>query len=121
MTLTLFPPCSAVTARSSTSAGLVAPPLRVAVIARDQGCIHPGCTRPPRWCDVHHAIPWWAGGPTSLPNCVLLCGFHHKLYDKALWGISFAPDGVPEAIPPLWLDNERQPIRHERFLERAAT
>lgn len=96
-------------------------PLRVAVIARDQGCIHPGCTRPPRWCDVHHAIPWWAGGPTSLPNCVLLCGFHHKLYDKALWGISFAPDGVPEAIPPSWLDNERQPIRHERFLERAAT
>ncbi len=95
-------------------------PLRVAVTARDAGCVHPGCTRPPRWCDVHHVIPWWAGGPTCLTNCVVLCGFHHRLYDDGTWSIRFAGDGIPESIPPAWIDSGRQPRRHERFRERRA-
>ncbi len=70
-------------------------PLRVAVIARDAGCVHPGCTRPPRWCDVHHVVPWWNGGETNLGNCVVLCGFHHRLYDAGTWAIRFAGDAPP--------------------------
>lgn len=93
-------------------------PLRVAVYARDGGCVHPGCGRPPRWCDVHHAIAWWNGGPTSLTNCVTLCSFHHRLYDAGTWSLRFAADGVPEAIPPPWIDPEQKPRRHERFTER---
>ena len=93
-------------------------PLRLAVYARDGGCVHPGCTRPPRWCDVHHVVAWWNGGETSLGNCVTLCGFHHQLYDKGTWGIRFAGDGIPEVIPPAWIDPAGQPRRHERYKER---
>jgi Domain of unknown function (DUF222)/HNH endonuclease len=96
-------------------------PIRLAVIARDGGCIHPGCTRPPRWSDVHHVKPWWAGGKTSLDNGVLLCGFHHRLYDTATWTITFAPDGIPECRPPTWVDPQQRPRRHERFRERGST
>jgi len=66
---------------------------------------------------VHHVIPWWSGGKTSLDNGVLLCGFHHRLYDIGTWAIRFASDGIPEAVPPTWVDVRQRPCRHERFLE----
>lgn len=93
-------------------------PIRTAVIARDHGCVHPGCDRPARWCDVHHVIAWWKGGRTSLHNGVTLCGFHHRLYDDETWRIRFAADHIPESIPPTWVDPQHKPIRHPRFLAR---
>ena len=36
--------------------------LRRAVTARDRGCAHPGCGRPPSWCEIHHVTPWEQGG-----------------------------------------------------------
>lgn len=53
--------------------------LRTAIVLRDQHCTFPGCDRPPDWCDVHHLIPWWAGGPTNESNGALLCGRHHTI------------------------------------------
>ncbi|WP_179254594.1 HNH endonuclease signature motif containing protein [Enemella evansiae] len=47
--------------------------LRAALVARDAGCIFPGCDQPARRCDAHHIRPFWWGGPTSLDNGVLLC------------------------------------------------
>lgn len=58
---------------------VVSPALRRALIARDGGCTHPGCSRPPAWCDAHHIIPWADGGPTSLDNLELLCRPHHRM------------------------------------------
>jgi len=55
----------------------IPPPLRRAVIARDGGCVAPGCDRPPEWCDVHHRVHWIDGGPTALPNLELRCHPHH--------------------------------------------
>ena len=50
---------------------------RRALIARDRGCIVPGCQRKARWCDAHHVTPWPAG-PTDMTNLMLLCKRHHK-------------------------------------------
>ena len=58
---------------------LVTKPMRDAMIARDRQCAFPGCDRPPQWCDAHHIIPWWEGGPTSTSNMILLCRHHHSL------------------------------------------
>jgi len=56
---------------------LVTPGLLAALWARDKGCTFNGCGRPPQWCDAHHVLFWADGGPTSLPNMTLLCGYHH--------------------------------------------
>jgi hypothetical protein len=53
------------------------PAQRRALIARDRGCIIPGCKRRARWCDAHHVEPY-PSGPTDLSNLVLLCKRHHK-------------------------------------------
>ncbi|MEK7251984.1 MAG: DUF222 domain-containing protein [Actinomycetota bacterium] len=57
----------------------IPPAIRKALIIRDQGCTHPGCGRPHRWCDAHHIIHWADGGHTSLDNLVLLCRPHHRM------------------------------------------
>ena len=54
-------------------------PLRRALVLRDGGCAFPSCDRPPRWCDSHHVVHWADGGPTALPNLVLMCRRHHRM------------------------------------------
>ncbi len=51
--------------------------LRRLLELRDQGCTHPGCEVPARWCEAHHQQHWAAGGPTELSNLRLLCTRHH--------------------------------------------
>lgn len=61
---------------------LVEKSLRRAVIHRDKHCTFDGCTRPPAMCEVHHVIPWWQGGETSLLNSALLCSTHHRIVHR---------------------------------------
>ena len=42
-------------------------------------CAYPGCDRPHTWCDAHHVVHWADGGPTALPNLLLLCRRHHRM------------------------------------------
>jgi hypothetical protein len=58
---------------------VVSPALRRALELRDGGCAHPGCDRPPQWCDAHHIVHWADGGETCLANLVLLCRRHHRV------------------------------------------
>ena len=51
--------------------------LRRLLEARDQGCTHPGCDMPARWCDAHHLRHWADGGTTDPANLQLLCSRHH--------------------------------------------
>lgn len=61
---------------------VVPPAMRRAVIVRDTHCRFPGCDRPQTWCDAHHVVHWADGGPTSLPNLLLLCRRHHRMVHR---------------------------------------
>ncbi len=87
--------------------------IRRAVIVRDGGCAFPGCSVPARWCEIHHIVHWADDGPTSVGNCVALCGRHHKLAHHSHWRIEMA-SGIPEFHPPPWLGGppRRNPLHH---------
>ncbi|MGB8995097.1 MAG: DUF222 domain-containing protein [Pseudonocardiaceae bacterium] len=76
--------------------------IRRAVIIRDGGCAFPGCSVPARWCEIHHIVHWVDHGPTSVDNCVALCGRHHRLLHHSSWRIEMV-GGIPEFHPPPWL------------------
>jgi Domain of unknown function (DUF222) len=64
------------------STPIVSPAQRKALAIRDGGCVEPGCTAPPEWCDAHHKWHWIQGGPTALWNLELRCRRHHiKAHD----------------------------------------
>ncbi|NNG38249.1 DUF222 domain-containing protein [Flexivirga sp. ID2601S] len=79
---------------------LVTKGLRAAVLIRDGGCTFPGCDRPPGFCEVHHVIPWWAGGETSLTNSAMLCCRHHQEVHRRGFMARVGPDGVTWELTP---------------------
>jgi Domain of unknown function (DUF222)/HNH endonuclease len=75
--------------------------LRRAVTARHPHCAFPGCDQAASVCDIHHIIPRSRGGPTSLPNLVPLCGFHHlTAIHRWGWHLALHPDGTTTATSP---------------------
>jgi hypothetical protein len=84
-----------------------------ALIARDRGCVFPGCTDPPEWTERHHIVAWRDGGATDVDNLCLLCDFHHDRIDTEGWAITMH-DGVPWFTPPDWIDPSQTPQRNER-------
>ncbi|GMA31290.1 HNH endonuclease signature motif containing protein [Litorihabitans aurantiacus] len=76
---------------------LVPASMRRALIARDAGCIFPGCTIPATWTEAHHITPWSHGGPTSTANTTLLCPAHHHAVHRGRWVIE--PDTTPSPRP----------------------
>ena len=94
---------------------------RQLLVLRDQGCVFPGCNAPPTVCEGHHITPWWAGGRTDIDNGVLLCPHHHRIVEprpadqENQWQVRIGSDGVPELLPPRFVDKHRKPRRHQRF------
>ncbi len=84
--------------------------LRRAVAARDNGCAHPGCDRPPSWTEIHHILEWENGGETRLDNLVMICKVHHREIHSTEWIVRIR-DGLPEFIPPTWVDASQAPRR----------
>ncbi|WP_373865927.1 HNH endonuclease signature motif containing protein [Pseudonocardia asaccharolytica] len=54
--------------------------------------------------------PWQDGGPTTLDNLVMLCKRHHRLVHHSGWTVRL-PDGLPEFLPPRWIDPDQNPRR----------
>ncbi|MCP2635666.1 HNH endonuclease [Microbacterium sp. HD4P20] len=77
---------------------------RRAITLRDGGCIIPGCTVPPQWCEIHHVQEHSRGGPTHTDNGVLLCWFHHRTIDTGGWHIRMQ-HGIPYVRGPAWWDH----------------
>lgn len=88
---------------------------RLALAARDGGCTFPGCDRPPEWTQAHHVVHWADGGATDLENLTLVCGFHHREFERSGWAVAMI-DGVPNWIPPPWIDPCRTPTRNTMHL-----
>jgi hypothetical protein len=84
---------------------------RHALNVRDRGCVFPGCTLPPDFCEAHHILAWILIGPTDLNNLAYLCPYHHHNFEKQGWYL-FIQDGLPWWIPPTWKDPTQQPIRN---------
>lgn len=91
---------------------LAQPAQRRALAARDGGCCFPSCTRPAAWTQAHHIVSWLAGGRTDIDNLCLVCTHHHRLLDRGDWQVRMSRDGVPEWIPPPWLDPRQRPMRN---------
>jgi hypothetical protein len=59
---------------------------------RDGGCRFLGC--PDKgWIHGHHIQHWADGGPTTLENLILLCGYHHRFLHEQGWTIEGDPAG----------------------------
>lgn len=74
--------------------------MRRAMVARDGGCTFPACTVPATWCEAHHLIEWWRGGPTTLDTSALLCPAHHHAVHTGEWTCERDPDGHLTFSPP---------------------
>ena len=68
-----------------TATRTIPAPLYNTLVIRDRHCRFPGCDRPAAWCEGHHVRPWEHGGPTQLPNLVLLCTRHHHILHTPHW------------------------------------
>lgn len=94
---------------------------RVALAARDGGCVFPGCDMSPGWCHSHHTTGWRDGGETNLAELALYCRHHHPIVEPRRgdppwrWRHQMGADGVPEVVPPRHVDSSRTPRRHQRF------
>jgi hypothetical protein len=84
---------------------------RRALVARDRGCVIPGCTAPASQCDAHHVVFFSDGGRSDIGNFVLACGRHHTEIHQGTWVVVMI-DGMPWARPPAWMDSQRRLIRN---------
>ncbi len=87
----------------------------MALIARDGGCSFPGCTHPTSWCERHHILDWILGGLTDLNNLTLSCRYHHTHFLQKGWSCRINADGLPEWIPPWWIDQDQRPQLNARI------
>ncbi len=59
-----------------------------ALVDRDRGCTWDNCDAPAAWCQVAHGeVPFAADGRLSPDNAALLCGHHHRRFDRGGWEI----------------------------------
>lgn len=79
---------------------------RRAIVARDGGCVIPGCNTPPAWLEIHHVLPHAQGGKTHIDNGVAMCWFHHRSIETSGWEVRME-NGVPQVRTPIWLDPDR--------------
>lgn len=101
---------------------------KIALAARDGGCVWPDCARPPSWTEAHHINQWARDhGNTDLCDGVLLCRYHHMLLHNNHWEIErrgsnywlLPPPDVDPAQKPWELSSKSVALRDLRR-ERAA-
>ena len=85
---------------------------RIALAARDGGCVAVDCDKPPSWCEAHHVQHWKRDhGRTDIADGVLLCRFHHLLVHNNEWEIARDADGYWLTPPPGTPGAQRERMR----------
>ncbi|MFJ6416021.1 HNH endonuclease signature motif containing protein [Paeniglutamicibacter sp. NPDC091659] len=85
--------------------------MKRAVLARDGGCLYPGCTVPPELCEFNHIEQWQDGGATSVANCHPACTAHHHMIDNGELRVVIH-QGLPHVVLPGYLDPQQRPRRN---------
>ena len=86
---------------------------RIALAARDGGCMWPTCDRPPSWTEAHHTRQWKRDhGSTDIADGILLCRHHHMLLHNNGWEIVRDPAGF-WLVPPPGVGVDQAPIKLE--------
>ncbi|MBX3310824.1 MAG: DUF222 domain-containing protein [Cryobacterium sp.] len=90
-------------------ARLFTPHQKIALAARDGGCMFPGCDRPASWTEAHHIRHWKRdGGNTDVADGILLCRHHHMLVHNNHWEI-IRKHAKYWLIPPPDVDPKQHP------------
>ena len=79
---------------------VVSAPMRRALNAQQRHCQWPGCDRTASYTVPHHLLHWIDGGPTDLPNLLLLCHRHHWMVHIGGWQILRTDEGITTVPPP---------------------
>ncbi len=79
------------------------------VIARDQTCTFPGCSRNAARSDIDHRIPYTKGGTTSSENLAALCRRHHRLKHETGWTLHRQTNGTYHWTSPTTHHYETRP------------
>ena len=75
--------------------------LRRFIVARDGGCVWPGCDRPPAWTEVHHREHWARDKAKPNPtNLDLLCAHHHHKVPRRRLGTHHRQRPRPHPLVP---------------------
>ena len=83
---------------------------RIALAARDGGCMFGDCDRPPAWCEAHHINHWVRdNGRTDVADGILMCHHHHMVLHNNHWEIERRGNEY-WLIPPPEIDPEQKPI-----------
>ena len=82
---------------------------KIALSARDGGCMFEGCDRPAGWTEAHHINHWSRdAGRTDLADGILLCRHHHMLVHNNHWEI-VRKQATYWLIPPPDIDPLQRP------------
>jgi hypothetical protein len=88
---------------------LFTPAQKIAISARDGGCMWTGCDSPPGSTETHHIDQWDRDhGNTDVALGILLCRHHHLLLHNHHWNI-ILKDGSYWLIPPPDIDPAQTP------------
>ena len=107
---------------------------RLTLHAESHTCSRPGCNKPADYCQVHHLIPWQAGGYTNIKNLTFLCAYHNGINDddplrptgrgymyRLNTGVSFIPPwGAPITAMPEYQEAQAR-LNAEKAGQEAAT
>lgn len=86
--------------------------MRQAILARDGGCLVPGCSVPPEHVEMCHVEGFAEGGPTSVVNIGAGCTAHHHAFHTGEFKLVLNEQGLPAVIQPRYMDPVQLPRRN---------